>query len=79
LDIVVSKSVAIGEHVDSTFGAQAYNAFNHSNFDRPVNDITNPWFGSSIATVGRPTSLLGSFAGAGRSPKFVEIKGVIRF
>ena len=29
VDIALSKSVALGEHVTFTFGAQAYNAFNH--------------------------------------------------
>ena len=79
VDIALSKSVAITEHVNFTFGAQAYNAFNHTNFDQPVADISNPNFGSSIAAVGPPTSLLGSFVGAGSSPRFLEIRGVIRF
>jgi hypothetical protein len=79
VDIALSKSVALGEHVTFTFGAQAYNAFNHTNFDQPVADISNPQFGSSIAAVGPPTSLLGSFVGAGSSPRFVEIRGVLRF
>ncbi len=78
-DIALMKDVAIGEHLTFSFGAQAYNAFNHTNFDQPVNDISNPQFGSSIAAVGPPTSLLGSFVGAGSSPRFVEIKGIIRF
>ena len=69
----------LGEHVTFSFGAQAYNIFNHSNFDQPVNDISNPQFGSSIASVGPPTSLLGSFVGAGSSPRFLEIKGLLRF
>ncbi|HEX4164088.1 MAG TPA: hypothetical protein VHZ55_01320, partial [Bryobacteraceae bacterium] len=79
VDIALSKTVALTEHVNFTFGAQAYNAFNHTNFDQPVNDISNPQFGLSIAAVGPPTSLLGSFVGAGSSPRFVEIKGVLRF
>ena len=78
-DIAVMKDVAIREHVTFSFGAQAYNAFNHTNFDQPVNDISNPQFGFSTAAVGPPTSLLGSFVGAGSSPRFVEIKGIIRF
>jgi len=61
-----------------SFGAQAFNLFNHANFDQPVNDIANPQFGSSIAAVGPPTSLLGSLVGAGSSPRFLEIKGIIR-
>ena len=78
-DISLTKDVALTEHVTFSFGAQAYNAFNHPNFDQPVNDISNPQFGSSIAAVGPPTSLLGSFVGAGSSPRFLEIKGAIRF
>jgi hypothetical protein len=78
-DFSLTKDVAIGERVTFSFGAQAYNVFNHPNFDQPVNDISNPLFGSSIAAVGPPTSLLGSFVGAGSSPRFVEIKGVVRF
>jgi hypothetical protein len=79
VDLALTKDVAITEHVTFSFGAQAYNLFNHSNFDQPVNDISNPQFGSSIATVGPPTSLLGSFVGAGSSPRFLELKGVVRF
>jgi hypothetical protein len=79
VDLALMKDVAIAEHVTLSFGAQAYNAFNHVNFDQPINDISNPQFGSSVAAVGPPTSLLGSFVGAGSSPRFVEIRAVVRF
>jgi hypothetical protein len=79
VDMALMKDVRITEHATFSFGAHAYNLFNHSNFDQPVNDISNPQFGSSIASVGPPTSLLGSFVGAGSSPRFVEIKGLVRF
>lgn len=79
VDLSLMKDVRLWEHVTFSFGAQAYNLFNHVNFDQPVNDISNPLFGSSIAAVGPPTSLLGSFVGAGSSPRFVEIKGIVRF
>ena len=79
VDASLMKDVRITERVLLSFGAQAYNLFNHANFDQPVNDISNPLFGSSIATVGPPTSLLGSFVGAGSSPRFLEIKGTVRF
>jgi hypothetical protein len=78
-DMALMKDMRITEHVTFSFGAQAYNVFNHPNFDQPVNDISNPQFGSSIGAVGPPTSLLGSFVGAGSSPRFLEIKGVVRF
>ena len=79
VDLALMKDVKLGEHATFSFGAQAYNLFNHPNFDQPVNDISNPQFGLSIAAVGPPTSLLGSFVGAGSSPRFLEIKGVVRF
>ncbi len=79
VDMALMKEVAITERVRFSFGAQAYNLFNRPNFDQPVADIANSQFGYSVAAVGPPTSLLGSFVGAGSSPRFVEIKGVLRF
>jgi hypothetical protein len=74
------KDIRIKERLTFTFGAQAYNLFNHANFDNPVDDVSNhALFGSVISTVSPPTSLLGSFLGAGGSPRFLEIKGLIRF
>jgi hypothetical protein len=43
-------------------------------------DVSNPPFGTSVAEVAPPTSLLGPFVpGTAASPRFVKIKGVIRF
>ena len=78
--MALMKDVRITERVTFSFGAQAYNVFNHPNFDQPVSDISNALFGSSIAEVAPPTSLLGAFVpGTAASPRFVEIKGVLRF
>jgi hypothetical protein len=79
VDLGLMKDIQIKERLVFSFGAQAFNVFNHTNFDLPVNDIADPNFGYSIATVGPPTSLLGSFVGAGSSPRFVEIRGQLRF
>jgi hypothetical protein len=79
IDASLMKDVPITEHVIFSFGATAFNILNHANFDQPVNDISNPQFGRSISTVGPPTSLLGSFVGAASSPRFLEIRGSIRF
>jgi hypothetical protein len=79
LDLSIMKSVKLGEHASFLFGFQGYNFLNHPNFDQPVNDIGNPEFGSSILNVAPPTSLLGSFVGAGSSPRFMELKGTVRF
>ena len=80
VDIALMNTVAIREHLTFSFGAQAYNAFNHPNFDQPVADVSNPNFGRITAEVAPPTSILGAFvAGGAASPRFLEIKGVIRF
>jgi hypothetical protein len=79
LDLSIMKSVKIWEHATFQFGFQGYNFLNHPNFDQPVNDISNPEFGSSILQVAPPTSLLGSFVGAGSAPRFIELKGLVRF
>jgi len=80
VDIALMKDIRIKERLTFSFGAQAYNAFNHPNFDNPVADIANPLFGNTVAEVAPPTSLLGAFVpGTAASPRFVEIKGVLRF
>jgi hypothetical protein len=80
VDMSLMKSVRIKERATFSFGASASNLFNHPNFDNPVDNISNPsQFGSVINTVSPPTSILGSFLGAGGSPRFVELKGVFRF
>ena len=79
VDMALMKDIPITDRITFSFGAQAYNLFNHPNFDQPVNDISNPQFGTIINAVGPPTSLLGSFVGAGSSPRFVELKGSVRF
>jgi hypothetical protein len=79
VDMSLMKQVAITERISFSFGAQAYNVFNHPNFDQPVNDISNPNFGLSTSVVSPPTSILGSFVGAGASPRFLEIRGIVRF
>jgi len=80
VDLSLMKDIRIKERLTFTFGAQAYNLFNHANFDNPVDDVSNAaLFGSVISTVSPPTSLLGSFLGAGGSPRFLEIKGALRF
>ena len=80
MDIALMKSIRIKERLTFSFGAQAYNALNHPNFDQPVSDISNGNFGSSVAEVAPPTSLLGAFVpGTAASPRFLELKGTIQF
>jgi hypothetical protein len=80
MDLALMKSVRLKERLTFSFGAQAYNIANHPNFDQPVADLANPNFGLITAEVAPPTSILGAFVpGTAASPRFIEIKGVIRF
>src|SRR5262249_19195399 len=79
VDASLMKDFRIKERFTLSVGAQAFNLFNHTNLDQPVNDIANPQFGYSIATVGPPPSLLGSFVGAGSSPRFLALRGTLNF
>jgi len=78
-DLSLSKDFRIRERFTVSVGAQAFNLFNHPNFDQPVNDLANPLFGSITRLVGPPTSILGSFVAGNDSPRFVEMKAVFRF
>jgi carboxypeptidase family protein len=80
-DLTLMKNFHIPhtEHAEFQVGAQAFNLFNHPNFDQPVNNIASAQFGSIIRTVGPPTSLFGSFLGGDASPRAVQIKAQIRF
>ncbi len=49
------------ENTKLQIGAQAFNLFNHPNFDQPVGDLSSSQFGSIVRTVGAPTSVFGSF------------------
>jgi hypothetical protein len=79
MDLSLMKDFHIRERATISIGAQAFNLFNHPNFDQPVNDIANPLFGSIIREVGPPTSILGSFVGGNDSPRYVEMKALFRF
>src|SRR5579884_3812894 len=79
MDLALMKDVKITERVTFSFGAQAFNVLNHPNFDQPINDINNSNFGQIQAQVGPPTSILGSFVGGSNSPRFLEIRGLLRF
>jgi Carboxypeptidase regulatory-like domain len=68
------------ESAEFSVGVQAFNVFNHPNFDMPNQGATaNPFFGLVTATVGSPTSIFGSFLGADATPRIVEIKAQFTF
>jgi hypothetical protein len=80
-DLTIMKNFRIPgwESGEFEIGAQAFNLFNHPNFDQPVGDVSNTQFGQSIRTVATPTSIFGSFLGADASPRALQIRAQLRF
>lgn len=80
VDLSLMKAIRIKERLHFTIGANAYNLFNHANFDNAFDDVSNgALFGNILSTVSVPTSILGSFLGAGGSPRFLEITARLAF
>jgi hypothetical protein len=67
------------ERAQLQLGLQFFNLFNHPNFNLPVNDITNPNFGTVQSQVNPPTSILGSFLGGNASPRLIQVKAQFVF
>lgn len=67
------------ESAKLSVGAQAFNLFNHPNFDQPTGDVASPNFGSIVRTIGPPTSTFGSFLGGDASPRAVQIRAQLQF
>jgi hypothetical protein len=69
------------ESVKLKLGAQAFNLFNHTNFQNPAHGrgSSNSTLGGISATVGAPTSILGSTGGADATPRLIQLHGSIVF
>jgi hypothetical protein len=80
-DFALSKSTQLPgwRRASIVLGLQAFNVFNHANFDLPIADISNPQFGRILQQVSSPTSILGGFPNANASARMAQIKGEIRF
>ena len=79
LSLMKNFSIPHWEGAELQIGAQAFNLFNHPNFDQPVNDVSSSQFGSIVRTVGPPTSIFGSFLGGDASPRALQIRAQLRF
>jgi hypothetical protein len=60
-------------------GMQAYNFFNHPNFDNPVANISDSRFGTVVRAVSPPTSMLGAFLGGDASPRMIQLTARLVF
>jgi len=80
-DMTIMKNfhVPITEAAMFSVGLQAFNLFNHANFDQPDQNLGSPTFGLITHAIGPPTSMFGSFLGADASPRIVQIKAELSF
>src|SRR5271157_356239 len=81
MDMSLFKTFKLGERVQFGVGAQAFNVFNHPNFQNPNNVLTagDPTFGQISAMQPLPTSPYGTFLGFDSSVRVVQISGKIIF
>ena len=80
-DMSVMKNFKIPHWEAARFGVgfQFFNLFNHPNFDKPINDISNSLFGTIVNTVSAPTSVFGAFMGADASPRIIQLRAQFVF
>lgn len=81
-DMALAKSFPIphweGAHVK--LGVQAFNLFNHPNFQLPGGNIDNPSTVGLISTTqNTPTSILGAFLGGDASPRLLQLNAKFSF
>jgi hypothetical protein len=80
VDMSLYKATPIHwEDAKVTLGIQAFNLFNHSPFDSPVNDVSSGQFGHIIANTVTPTSILGSFLGGDSAPRQLQLTARFEF
>jgi len=78
-DFSLQKAFKIRENMTFTLGANAFNVFNHPNFDNPVGSISSGLFGQVLETVTPPNSPYGNFQGAAVSGRVLQIDLKFKF
>ncbi len=72
-DMSLTKSFRLTEKgLTLSLGANAYNIFNHPNFDRPTGSLSSGLFGTIWETVSAPNSPYGNFQGAAVSGRILQ-------
>ncbi len=80
-DFALAKSFGI-PHWESghlQVGIQAFNLFNHPNFNQASGNLEGGTTGLIDATVNTPTSILGSFLGGDASPRLLQLNAKFSF
>jgi hypothetical protein len=78
-DFSVQKNFKATERMTFTLGANAFNVFNHPNFDNPHGSITTGTFGQLFQTVTPPNSPYGNFQGATVSGRILQLDLKFKF
>jgi len=81
MDMNLFKSFNITERFNLKIGAQAFNVFNHPNFNLPNDTFFtgDPTFGTISSMQGVPTSPYGNFLGFDSSPRVMQLTAKIVF
>jgi len=79
MDMGLFKTFKVTEGVQFGLGAQAYNVFNHPNFQNPDSTLGDTTFGQISAMQPMPTSPYGVFLGFDSSVRVVQVSGKIIF
>jgi len=67
------------ENASLGIGLQFFNLFNHPNFDTPVNDIGDQFFGQIQGQNSSPTNLMGNVTGGINSRRLIQVKAQLQF
>jgi hypothetical protein len=78
-DATLSKQIVKTEGAVFTIGAQAYNVFNHVNFNAPGTSVGTGSFGVISTVQAPPTSPYGSFQGAAVTQRVLVVTGKVTF
>jgi outer membrane receptor protein involved in Fe transport len=79
MDMALYKTFPIKERLNFGLGAQAFNVFNHPNFNLPGNTLGGPFFGQTFEMQGVPTSPYGNFLGFDSSVRVVQLSLKLTF
>ncbi|MDR3749681.1 MAG: carboxypeptidase regulatory-like domain-containing protein [Acidobacteriota bacterium] len=78
-DMSIFKNFKLKESLNFGIGIQAFNIFNHPNFQNPDNTLGDPTFGQINAMQPLPTSPYGVFLGFDSSVRVIQLSGKITF
>jgi hypothetical protein len=79
MDMALYKTFQLKERLNFGLGAQAFNVFNHPNFDPPDMVLGSPQFGQILGMQGVPTSPYGNFLGFDSSVRVVQLSLKLTF